>query len=83
MFDVSEGPDKLVSGYTLYERHTRAWPPHNHTNQGDLHLITFVHSIKEADLVTIPFLNYRPACKFERKLLRKNTLSAKLQHARA
>lgn len=76
MFDVSEGADKLVAGYTFYEPYTRAWPPHNHTDQEETYIfirghgamevyetpeqLSFVHSVNEGDLVTIPFLNYHP-----------------------
>jgi mannose-6-phosphate isomerase-like protein (cupin superfamily) len=76
MFDVSEGADKLVAGYTFYEPYTRAWPPHNHTDQEETYIfikghgamevyetpekMSFVHSVNEGDLVTIPFLNYHP-----------------------
>jgi mannose-6-phosphate isomerase-like protein (cupin superfamily) len=76
MFDVSEGADKLVAGYTFYDPYTRAWPPHNHTDQEETYIFikghgamevyptpeenTFVHSVNEGDLVTIPFLNYHP-----------------------
>lgn len=38
MFDVSEGADKLVAGYTFYEPYTRAWPPHNHTDQEETYI---------------------------------------------
>jgi len=76
MFDVTEAADKLVAGYTFYESHTRAWPPHNHTDQEETYIfikghgsmavyetpeaMTFVHDVREGDLVTIPFLNYHP-----------------------
>jgi mannose-6-phosphate isomerase-like protein (cupin superfamily) len=76
MFDVGEAADKLVAGYTFYEAYTRAWPPHNHTDQEETYIfikghgamevyetpenMTFVHSLDEGDLVTIPFLNYHP-----------------------
>jgi mannose-6-phosphate isomerase-like protein (cupin superfamily) len=76
MFDVGEGADKLVAGYTFYQAYTRAWPPHNHTDQEETYIfinghgamevyetpenMTFVHSLDEGDLVTIPFLNYHP-----------------------
>jgi mannose-6-phosphate isomerase-like protein (cupin superfamily) len=76
MFDVSEAADKLVAGYTFYEPFTRAWPPHNHTDQEETYIFikgrgsmevyetpektTFVHNVHEGDLVTIPFLNYHP-----------------------
>jgi mannose-6-phosphate isomerase-like protein (cupin superfamily) len=76
MFDVSEAADKLVAGYTFYQPFTRAWPPHNHTDQEETYIfikghgamevyespekLTFVHSLDEGDLVTIPYLNYHP-----------------------
>lgn len=76
MFDVSEGADKLVAGYTFFEPHARSWPPHNHTDQEEVYFfikgrgsmevyedpesLTFVHNVNEGDLVTIPFLNYHP-----------------------
>ncbi len=76
MFDVSESADKLVAGYTFYEPYTRAWPPHNHTDQEETYIfikghgamevyespenLSFVHTVNEGDLVTIPFLNYHP-----------------------
>ena len=76
MFDVSEGGDKLLAGYTIYEPHTRAWPPHNHTDQEEIYLFTrgrgsmevyaddatktFVHSMDTMDAATIPVLNYHP-----------------------
>lgn len=76
MFDVSEAADKLVAGYTFFEPHTRSWPPHNHTDQEETYIfikghgamevyespeeLSFVHSVNEGDLVTIPFLNYHP-----------------------
>jgi mannose-6-phosphate isomerase-like protein (cupin superfamily) len=76
MFDVCEAADKLVAGYTFYQPYTRAWPPHNHTDQEETYIfikghgsmevydtpesMTFVHSVNEGDLVTIPYLNYHP-----------------------
>jgi mannose-6-phosphate isomerase-like protein (cupin superfamily) len=76
MFDVTEAADKLVAGYTVYEPYTRAWPPHNHTDQEETYIfidghgsmevyetpetLSFVHNVREGDLVTIPFLNYHP-----------------------
>jgi len=76
MFDVTEGADKLMAGYTIYEPHTRAWPPHNHTDQEEIYLFTqgrgaievyqdektktFVHSMDTMDAATIPLLNYHP-----------------------
>jgi mannose-6-phosphate isomerase-like protein (cupin superfamily) len=76
MFDVSEAADRLLAGYTVYEPHTRAWPPHNHTDQEEIYLFTrgrgamevyaeektktFVHSMDQMDAATIPLLNYHP-----------------------
>jgi mannose-6-phosphate isomerase-like protein (cupin superfamily) len=76
MFDVTEAADKLVAGYTFFEPYARSWPPHNHTDQEETYIfikghgsmevyespekLTFVHSVKEGDLVTIPYLNYHP-----------------------
>jgi mannose-6-phosphate isomerase-like protein (cupin superfamily) len=76
MFDVSEQADRLVAGYTFYRPMTRAWPPHNHTDQEETYIfikgrgsmevyaspetLSFVHNVDEGDLVTIPFLNYHP-----------------------
>lgn len=76
MFDVSEPADKLIAGYTFFEPHARSWPPHNHTDQEEVYIfikghgamevyeneesLSFVHSVQEGDLVTIPFLNYHP-----------------------
>ncbi|MHB8899749.1 MAG: 5-deoxy-glucuronate isomerase [Thermoguttaceae bacterium] len=76
MFDVSEGADRLMAGYTIYEPHTRAWPPHNHTDQEEIYLFTqgrgsievypdeksktFVHSVGPMDAATIPLLNFHP-----------------------
>jgi mannose-6-phosphate isomerase-like protein (cupin superfamily) len=76
MFDVGEPGDKLVAGYTFFEPNTRSWPPHNHTDQEEVYIfikgeggmqvyetdekLTFVKSVKEGDMVTIPVLNYHP-----------------------
>lgn len=76
MFDVSEGADKLIAGFTLFQPKQRSWPPHNHTDQEEIYIFTkgsgamsvyaddesksFVHSVREGDAVTIPFLNYHP-----------------------
>lgn len=84
MFDVSEGGDKLLAGYTIYEPHTRAWPPHNHTDQEEIYLFTegrgamevyadeenktFVHSMDTLDAATIPLLNYHPVFSQEEEL---------------
>jgi mannose-6-phosphate isomerase-like protein (cupin superfamily) len=76
MFDVGEAADKLVAGYTFFLPNQRSWPPHNHTDQEEVYFfiqghgamevyespetLSFVHSVKQGDLVTIPFLNYHP-----------------------
>jgi len=76
MFDVSEGADKLVAGYTFFQPHQRSWPPHNHTDQEEVYFflkgqgsmevyespeqMSFVKEVREGDMVTIPFLNYHP-----------------------
>ena len=76
MFDVTEAADKLMAGYTIYRPFTRAWPPHNHTDQEEIYLFTkgrgaievyadeksktFVHSMDTMDAATIPLLNYHP-----------------------
>lgn len=76
MLDVSEPGDRLLAGYTIYQPHTRAWPPHNHTDQEEIYLFTkgrgsmevyadeksktFVHSMQALDAATIPLLNYHP-----------------------
>lgn len=76
MFDVSEPADRLLAGYTIYQPHTRAWPPHNHTDQEEIYIFThgrgsmevyadekhktFVHSMEAFDAATIPLLNYHP-----------------------
>jgi len=76
MFDVSEGANKFMAGYTFYKDHTRAWPPHNHSDQEEVYSFiegegamtvyeddenqTFVTSVGVGDHVTIPVLNYHP-----------------------
>jgi mannose-6-phosphate isomerase-like protein (cupin superfamily) len=76
MFDVTEPADKLVAGYTFFQPRARSWPPHNHTDQEETYIflegtgamevyetpetLSFVHSVKEGDAVTIPYLNYHP-----------------------
>ena len=76
MFDVDQAADKLVAGYTIYEPHVRAWPPHNHTDQEEIYIFTqgqgaievyadeqtktFVHHVAALDAATIPPLNYHP-----------------------
>jgi mannose-6-phosphate isomerase-like protein (cupin superfamily) len=84
MFDVSEPADKLLAGYTIYQPHTRAWPPHNHTDQEEIYLFThgrgamevyadeksktFVHSMNRLDAATIPVLNYHPVFSHDEEL---------------
>ena len=84
MFDVSEGANKFMAGYTFYEDHTRAWPPHNHTDQEEVYSFiegdgamsvyeddehqTFVTSVGVGDHVTIPVLNYHPVFSHESPL---------------
>lgn len=84
MFDVSEGADKLIAGFTLFQPHQRSWPPHNHTDQEEVYIFTkgkgamqvyaedetmsFVHSVSAGDAVTIPILNYHPVFSQEEEL---------------
>ncbi len=84
MFDVSEGADKLIAGYTLFQPHQRSYPPHNHTDQEEVYIFTkgkgsmevyadeetksFVRSVNEGDAVTIPILNYHPVFSQEEEL---------------
>jgi mannose-6-phosphate isomerase-like protein (cupin superfamily) len=84
MFDVTEAADKLMAGYTIYRPFTRAWPPHNHTDQEEIYLFTkgrgamevyadeksktFVHSMGTLDAATIPLLNYHPVFSQEEEL---------------
>ena len=76
MFDISESADRLIAGYTIYEPFTRAFPPHNHTDQEEVYIFTnghgsmevyrdeksktFVTSVRKGDAVTIPVMNYHP-----------------------
>jgi mannose-6-phosphate isomerase-like protein (cupin superfamily) len=76
MFDVAEQANKFIAGFTFYEDYTRAWPPHNHTDQEEVYSFiegrgamevyetdetkTFVTSVETGDHVTIPMLNYHP-----------------------
>jgi len=76
MFDVSEGADKLMAGYTFFQPFQRSWPPHNHTDQEEIYIFlnghgamevyseeetkSFVYSVEAGDAVTIPILNYHP-----------------------
>jgi len=84
MFDVSEGADKLIAGYTIFNPHQRSWPPHNHTDQEEIYIFTkgrgsmevyadeetksFVRSVAEGDAVTIPIFNYHPVFSQEEEL---------------
>ena len=84
MFDVSEGADKLMAGFTLFQPGQRSWPPHNHTDQEEIYIFTrgsgsmevyadeetksFVRSVSEGDAITIPLLNYHPVFSQEQEL---------------
>jgi mannose-6-phosphate isomerase-like protein (cupin superfamily) len=84
MFDVSEGAEKLIAGYTIFKPHQRSYPPHNHTDQEEVYIFTkgrgsmevyadeetksFVRSVNEGDAVTIPLLNYHPVFSQEEEL---------------
>lgn len=84
MFDVSENANKFMVGYTFYQDRTRAWPPHNHTDQEEVYSFieghgamevyeedefkTFVPSVEVGDHITIPVLNYHPVFSHEEPL---------------
>lgn len=84
MFDVGEGAEKLIAGYTIFQPHQRSYPPHNHTDQEEVYIFTkgrgsmevyadeetksFVRSVDEGDAVTIPLLNYHPVFSQEEEL---------------
>lgn len=84
MFDVGEPANKFIAGYTFYEPHVRAWPPHNHTDQEEVYSFiegsgsmsvyesdekqTFVVSVDTGDHITIPMLNYHPVFSQEEPL---------------
>ncbi|MDA3940834.1 MAG: 5-deoxy-glucuronate isomerase [Spirochaetia bacterium] len=84
MFDVSEKANKFMVGYTFYEDRTRAWPPHNHTDQEEVYSFieghgamevykdeefkTFVTSVETEDHITIPLMNYHPVFSHEEPL---------------
>ncbi len=84
MFDVGEPADRFMAGYTFYEDHARAWPPHNHTDQEECYSfiegsgamqvyeddehLTFVKSTKVGSHITIPVLNYHPVFSHEEPL---------------
>ena len=84
MFDVGEGAEKLIAGYTIFQPNQRSWPPHNHTDQEEVYIFTkgrgsmevyaeeetksFVRSVGEGDAVTIPLLNYHPVFSQEEEL---------------
>lgn len=84
MFDVGEGAEKLMAGYTIFQPNQRSWPPHNHTDQEEIYIFTrgqgamevyadeetkwFVRSVGEGDAVTIPLLNYHPVFSHEGEL---------------
>ena len=76
MFDVGEKANKFIAGYTFYESFTRAFPPHNHTDQEEIYSFiegngamevyedeerkTYVTSVSAGEHVTIPVMNYHP-----------------------
>ncbi len=84
MFDVGEEADRFMAGYTFYEDHSRAWPPHNHTDQEECYSfiegkgamqvypedesLTFVKAVEIGSHVTIPLLNYHPVFSHEEPL---------------
>jgi len=84
MFDVGEEADRFMAGYTFYEDHARAWPPHNHTDQEECYSfiegsgamqvsvddehLTFVKATKVGTHITIPLLNYHPVFSHEEPL---------------
>jgi 5-keto 4-deoxyuronate isomerase len=84
MFDVGEEADKFIAGYTFYEDHARAWPPHNHTDQEECYSfiegsgamqvyeddehLTFVKATEIGSHVTIPLMNYHPVFSHEEPL---------------
>jgi mannose-6-phosphate isomerase-like protein (cupin superfamily) len=84
MFDVSEGADKLIAGYTLFQPFQRSYPPHNHTDQEEIYIFTaghgsmevyadeetksFVRAVQPGDAVTIPLGNYHPVFSQEEPL---------------
>ncbi len=84
MFDVAEKANKFMAGYTFYESETRAWPPHNHTDQEECYSfiegsgamavyekddeMTFVKSVEVGDHITIPLMTYHPVFSHEEPL---------------
>ena len=84
MFDVAEEADKFMAGYTFYEDRSRAWPPHNHTDQEECYSfiegsgamqvyedderLTFVKGVEVGSHVTIPLMNYHPVFSHEKPL---------------
>ncbi|MCX7024159.1 MAG: 5-deoxy-glucuronate isomerase [Spirochaetes bacterium] len=84
MFDVGEEADRFMAGYTFYEDHARAWPPHNHTDQEECYSFiegsgamqvyeddertTFVKRVEVGSHVTIPLMNYHPVFSHEEPL---------------
>jgi mannose-6-phosphate isomerase-like protein (cupin superfamily) len=84
MFDVGEKADRFMAGYTFYDDHSRAWPPHNHTDQEECYSfiegsgamqvyeddekLTFVKDVQVGSHVSIPLLNYHPVFSHEEPL---------------
>jgi len=84
VFDVEESSDRFMAGYTFYDTRSRAWPPHNHTDQEECYSFiegsgamevyeddertTFVKAVEVGSHVTIPLLNYHPVFSHEEPL---------------
>lgn len=84
VFDVAEKADKFIAGYTFYDDHSRAWPPHNHTDQEECYSfiegsgamqvyeddenLTFVKDVRVGSHVAIPLLTYHPVFSHEEPL---------------
>lgn len=84
MFDVSEPSDCFMAGYTFYDTYSRAWPPHNHTDQEEVYSFfegrgamsvypdeenqTFIREVSSGSHVTIPVMNYHPVFSHENPL---------------
>ncbi len=84
VFDVEEEADRFMAGYTFYDDRSRAWPPHNHTDQEECYSfiegsgamqvyedderLTFVKAVDVGAHVTIPLMNYHPVFSHEEPL---------------
>jgi 4-deoxy-L-threo-5-hexosulose-uronate ketol-isomerase len=83
-FDVGEEADRFIAGYTFYQDRTRAWPPHNHTDQEECYSfiegsgamqvyeedekLSFVKAVEVGSHITIPVMNYHPVFSHEEPL---------------